>query len=305
MKTNNRYFINNSSDYEKMWRLTRENYNKTGNRATWVFARLEDWKYNLYSENKRFPDFHEESAVLWFSDFGDLLGFVINEDGDSYVNIITKVGYNHLFQEILNWTIKNWAPKYSGIETNAVEDQVHEIKALKNTGFKDAGWCELSREYLLKDVTAQENSLPDGYSIVDMVENSNWESKQKLYISAFQNREELNSYDMKTMKYWMKTTSFNPYLHLSVIDKEGNHVSTCYAFTDFDNSMAEIEKVCTLKEQRNKGLAQSVIKECFNRLYKLGIKKAYITGISDEAKATYGKVGISSSKEVINFKLEI
>lgn len=304
MRTTNLSLDNDKNHFELMWKLLKYNYSKKQVKDSWVFARLEDWKYNLYADYKLTPDFFIENARLWFDDFGELLGFAISEDGTCYFDITTKYGYEYLYKNILCWIKDNWGYRHKELTTNIYEDELIEKGFLINEKFNYSHIDEITREFLLKDCNDSPDNI-DGYRILGMDESENWDSLKLLYNKAFNNKQEINAVDKLVMDHWKKTTSFNPHLLIVATNENGDCVSTCYAFIDFDNKMAEIEKVCTLSENRRKGLAKTVIKECFYRLNKIGIKKAYITGGSEEAIATYGKVGEHTSRNSVNYTLKL
>lgn len=81
-------------------------------------------------------------------------------------------------------------------------------------------------------------------------------------------------------------------------------MSTCVGFYDPASKMAEIEKVCTHRHYRRLGLGEAVIRECFQRLKKRGIQKAYITGYSGEANGLYEKLGPCKHKQWFHYELE-
>ena len=83
---------------------------------------------------------------------------------------------------------------------------------------------------------------------------------------------------------------------LSIINPQGEHVAGCEAFIDYENGVAEIERVCTHSGYRRRGLAKAVIESCFHRLRSHGIYTAYITGWNEATNNLYGKLG--HSKEV-------
>jgi ribosomal protein S18 acetylase RimI-like enzyme len=75
-------------------------------------------------------------------------------------------------------------------------------------------------------------------------------------------------------------------------------------FHDPVYGIAEIEKVCTHYRYRRQGFGEAVIRECFQRLKKAGMKKAYITGYSEGANALYEKLGACWQKQWFHYELK-
>jgi ribosomal protein S18 acetylase RimI-like enzyme len=74
-------------------------------------------------------------------------------------------------------------------------------------------------------------------------------------------------------------------------------------FNDPAYGVAEVEKICTHSQYRRQGLAEAVIRECFQRLKKRGIERAYITGYSEEANGLYEKLGPCGHKQWFHYEL--
>jgi ribosomal protein S18 acetylase RimI-like enzyme len=94
-------------------------------------------------------------------------------------------------------------------------------------------------------------------------------------------------------------------LDLSVITPEGIHAAGCVGFSDPASGSAEVEKVCTQNQYQRKGLAEAVIRECFQRLRQRGIQWAYITGYSTRANALYEKLGPCKQKQWFHYECKV
>jgi len=137
----------------------------------------------------------------------------------------------------------------------------------------------------------------------EMIRNPDLKGKAYLYCNVWRNLNEVSSFDMLKYEYNRESPCFNPKFDLSLVDENGRHVSSCVAFIDHKNNYAEIEKVCTHNENRNRGFAETIIRECFRRLYKDGIQYAYITGYSNAARNLYGKLGAVKSRNWFSYTL--
>jgi hypothetical protein len=48
---------------------------------------------------------------------------VLSQDGENIFFISTQPGYNHLYGEILDWTLANWGPRYASVVAEVNEGQ--------------------------------------------------------------------------------------------------------------------------------------------------------------------------------------
>lgn len=292
-------------DFERMYRFLQEDYAAKRDDFIWLFSRLGDWKYGLWHEQKYFPSFFRKHAQLWFDEGERLLGFVLSEDGGSDIAVLVREGHDDLYDTLLAWTITHWGPRYGTLKIEVHSRPAAALQALARAGFISRGEVAVTRVY---DLTAQATRpvhLRPGYRIVDMVGNSDWRSKGLLYRSGFHDEDHVTALDLLKFEYNRESPAYNPAFDLSVITADGAHVSTCVGFADPAARMAEIEKVCTHARYRRLGLAESVILECFHRLRRNGIERAYITGYGDQANALYEKLGPCARKWWSEYALAI
>jgi GNAT superfamily N-acetyltransferase len=289
------------NDFEKMWRFIQQDYVQKQNRFIWLFSRLGDWKYGLWHEKKYFPSFFRNHAQLWVDDFDQLFGFVLSEDGGNIFFIFTLHGYEYLYADILEWTIQHWRPRYATLKTEVHEYQDEALAQLESSGFRSLGVVATTREYdLLANQAAKLNS---GFRIVDMGANADYRGKALLYVNAFENRSQVSELDLLKFEYSRESPAYDACFDLSVLTAAGMHVASCVGFNDPACGVAEIEKICTHHQYRRQGLAKAVIRECFRRLKKRGIKKAYITGYSAEANGLYEKLEPCQHKQWFHYEL--
>jgi GNAT superfamily N-acetyltransferase len=292
----NRPFNERQKDFEEMWQLLIDDYSDKKDQFIWTIGRLGDWKYGCWDENKCIPNFMRKNAQLWFNNFDELIGFVISENCDSNFSILSKRGYEFLYSEMLVWVKTNWSNREGELATEVHEFQYSFIDSLQKEGFNKKNLIAVTRQYNLCDKAEEIYFLGNEYAIEDMFINPDLEGKVKLYNNAWRNENEITKYDLLKYEYNRESPCFNPKFDLSVVDRNGLHISSCVAFIDYKNNYAEIEKVCTHTEYRRKGFAEAVIRECFKRLYSEGIQYAYITGYSTGAKSLYDKLGAIKTK---------
>lgn len=301
MKPHHRPFDETRNDFEKMWRFLEEDYGHKQERFIWHYSRLGDWKYGLWCEHKYVPSFFRRHAELWLDAFEQLLGFVLSEDGEEVFFILTLQGYEYLYAEILAWTLQNWGPRFPRLLTEVHEYQPEALAALQSKGFRREGLAATTRQYDLLEKAAEPGRLPAGYRIVDMCENGDFRSKSLLYKAGFSDEDHVTEFELLRFEYSRENPAYDPRFDLSVITPEGIHVAGCVGFHDPVYGIAEIEKVCTHFHYRRLGLAEAAIKECFERLKKAGMNKAYITGYSEGANALYEKLGPCWQKQWFHY----
>ncbi|MDY6878504.1 MAG: GNAT family N-acetyltransferase [Chloroflexota bacterium] len=291
------------NDFEKMWRFLQQDYAQKQDRFIWLVSRLGDWKYGLWNEKKYIPSFFPNHAQLWVDGFDQLLGFVLSEDGGNIVFIFTLHGYEYLYAEILDWTIRHWGSRYDTLKTEVHEYQVETLAEFESRDFRSLGVVATTREYDLSAKGKEAVRLSPGFRIADMGEHADYRNKALLYVNAFENRSQVSEFDLLRFEYSRENPAYDPCLDLSVVTLEGVHVASCVGFADPVYGVAEIEKICTHSEYRRRGLAEAVIKECFRRLRERGIERAYITGYGEGANRLYEKLGPCKHKQWFHYEL--
>ena len=136
-----------------------------------------------------------------------------------------------------------------------------------------------------------------------MRDGEDYFGKAMLYVNAFEGRTEISDYDLLRFEYSRENPAYDPSFDLSVVADDGTHVASCVGFNDPAHSVAEVEKICTHQQYRRRGLAEAVIRECFHRLQRRGIERAYITGYSDEANRLYERLGPCWHKRWFHYEL--
>jgi ribosomal protein S18 acetylase RimI-like enzyme len=305
MLAHSRPFDITRNDFGKMWRFLQRDYVQKQDRFIWLFSRLGDWQYGLWNEKKYLPSFFRNHAQLWVDGFDQLLGFVLSEDGDNIFFIFTLHGYEYLYADILEWTIEHWGSRYATLKTEVHEYQGKALVQLEKRGFRSLGLVATTRKY---DLLARESDvvrLNPGFQIVDMGEDADYRSEALLYVNAFENRSQVSEFDLLRFEYSRESPAYDPRFDLSVVTSEGMHVASCVGFNDPAYGVAEVEKICTHNQYRRQGLAEAVIRECFQRLKTRGIERAYITGYSEEANRLYEKLEPCEHKQWFHYELGI
>lgn len=292
----NRPYNPDGPDFANMWHLVQQDYARRKDSFVWLVSRFGDWKYGCWREAKYFPMFFRRNAQLWLDGFGDVKGFVLSEDGENIFFIFTRQGYDHLYPEILDWTIANWGPRYGSLLAEVNECQPDFLAALAQRGFANLGEVAITRAYQVADQAAASQAaagspLPPGFRAVSIAEEPDYAGKRKVQRSGFSGQDDVREIDLLTYEYSRESNAYDPALDISVVAPNGEHVASCLGFIDPVNKIAEIERVCTHADHRQRGYAFAAIRDCFRRLHARGYTRAYITGYSREANGLYEKLG--------------
>lgn len=303
MAVRSRPFDAAQNDFETMWCFLERDYANRQDSFVWQPSRLGDWMYGLWNEKKYIPSFFRNHAQLWVDDFGELVGFVLSENGDEIIFVFAAQGYEYLYAEILSWVILHWQPRYGTLKTEVHEYQPEALAALADCGFSSSGVVATTRAYDLLAGRDDTPRLSPQYHIEDMRTNGNWLGKALLYNNGFSGKDAVSDFERLRFEYSRENPAYDPAFDLSVLAADGTHVSGCVGFTDWVNGVAEVEKVCTHNQFRRQGLGEAVIRACFQRLRQRGIRRAYLTGYSSTANALYQKIGPCWQKQWFHYML--
>jgi ribosomal protein S18 acetylase RimI-like enzyme len=278
------------ADFVQMWRLLQADYARRGDNFVWLVSRFGDWKYGCWREAKLFPAFFRRHAQVWVDGFDEVQGFVLSEDGENIFFIVTAPGYDHLYDEILDWTATQWGPRYGSLLAEVNEGQPDALAALARRGFMDLGHIATTRAYAVAEQAALPSMLPAGFRVVSIAEEPDYLGKRQLQCNAFSGRNEVRELDLLTYEYSRESSAYDPWLDLSIVAPDGQHVASCVGFVDPRNHISEIERVCTHSDHRQRGYALAVIRACCQRLQVRGVGRAYITSYGAEANNLYEKL---------------
>ena len=297
MNTTHRNYSEERGDFNRLARFFTVNPVNRRTHTTWCLGRFVDWKYGLYPNKRAFASFCDENAHIWFDGFGELAGFAVSESGDAGFSLLTLDGYRFLYEEMLQWVLDQWQRRVSArthFSTEITEYQDWELKILERYGFR----CEspyFTRRFDLTGELAPRFPLEPGFTIVDMKRHPNFRAQGILRANAFQKKNDLTEEELndrlKYFNYNMQGPLYHPETDLSVMAEDGRFASGCEALINAQCLEADIERVCTHSDFRQRGFARVVIQECLCRLKAIGIHNAYITGYSPEAIGLYGSLG--------------
>lgn len=290
-------------DFANMWHLVQQDYARRRDNFIWLVSRFGDWKYGCWREVKYFPMFFRRNAQLWLDGFDEVKGFVLSEDGENVFFIFTRLGYDHLYGDILDWMIANWGPRYDSLMADVNEGQADALETLAQRGFTNLGEVATTRAYVVANQAAAGSPLPPGYRVVSIAEEPDYFGKRKVQRSGFSGQNDVREIDLLTYEYSRESNAYDPALDVSVVAPDGEHVASCVGFVDPANNISEIERVCTHMDHRRRGYAFAAILDCFRRLHARGYTRAYITGYSSEANGLYEKLGPANRTRWYRYQL--
>jgi GNAT superfamily N-acetyltransferase len=292
-----------SNDFKKLSQFIIQDNQAKREYFVWQLGRIIDWKYGLWKNEKYFPNFFRKNAQLWVDYFDEIVGFAISENGDNMFTIFIKDSYTYLYEIIVLWVIEHWKNRGGALTTELTEERTAQMQTLIKHGFVSKGISEVTRMYKLTEMEILEPVLENGFELVDMATHYDPVGQAKLKLNAFRNQDNVSAIDLLAYEYVRESPIYKPEFDLAIINAQGEYVAGCEAFIDYDNQVAEIERVCTHSEYRRKGLAKAVIHACFHRLRKHGIPTAFITGMSAEAINLYGKLDYAREINRVYFEL--
>jgi GNAT superfamily N-acetyltransferase len=194
----------------------------------------------------------------------------------------------------------------SGFSTEITEYQALEAKVLERNGFYVESEF-FARRFDLTGELAPRFPLEPGFVIVDLQSQPDYRAQGLLRANAFQKKNSLTEEEMGNRLWFYNHSHTGPIYHpqadLCIMAEDGRFVAGCEALINAHGLEAEIERVCTHSDFRQRGFARAVIQECLCRLKDLGLANAYITGYSQAAMALYGSLG--AVDEVKSFVYEM
>ena len=298
MQTTHRYYAEESGDFNRLAHFFITTGGAPRSLSTWCLGRVVDWKWALYDSKRAYPAFCNQNAHLWFDGYGELAGFAISEGGESDFHVLTLDGYRFLYEEILEWVLENWKDRIPEkgpcFSTEITEHQGWEIRMLERHGFRSTHTYYTRRFDLTRELPPRPPLAP-GFIIVDLKSHPDYHAQAFLRANAFQKKSSLTDEELNDrLKYFNHSVHgpiYHPDTDLYVMTENGQFVSGAEALINAHCLEADIERICTHSDFRQRGFARAVTLECLHRLQEIGLRNAYITGYSPAAIALYGSMG--------------
>lgn len=306
MKTTHRDYSEPAGDFNLIAHFLADHNAAVRRYSTWCIGRFVDWKFGLYESKRAFPSFTEQNAHLWFDGYDRLAGFVISENGDAGIALVTLEGYRFLFEEMLQWALAAWAGRGPRFSIEITEHQAYEAAVLERHGFART-WTFYVRRFDLTSELAPGAPLEPGFSLVDMASHPDYRSQRILRDNAFKDGYVPTEEDLQREMILYNYSHHGPLYHaptdICVMAPDGRMVAGCEALIDGRNAEADIERVCTHSDFRQRGFARAAIQECLYRLKEMGMRAAYITGYGEAAVALYGSLGATSEMKAYVYEM--
>ncbi len=267
----------------------------------WEAGRMNCWNSDLHGPKDRNDPFFENSVHLWLDD-DEVVALVISEYGDNDLFIEIKIGYEYLSDKILSWVVDVWSVGKSMIKIFCYHDDEEKIELLKRYGLKFHGNSEFKRHYQI-DTINYDYTLHSDYQIKAFYEEPNHGSRIELVQSAFDN----STYNRENLDSLQNSADYVKELDLAAISKDGTYAAYCVGWRyPGTTTKGYIEPVGTHVDHRRKGLASSVIKECFIRMKAIGITEVIIgtSPIPGPSTYLYESLSPSRNRKVLDFRLE-
>jgi|CXWK01.1.fsa_nt_gi GNAT superfamily N-acetyltransferase len=305
MNTTHRPYSEAGGDFGRLAHFFLDDAANIRGRSTWCLGRIVDWKWAVYVDKQQTPFFTDDNAHLWFDGFGNLAGFVVSESGDAEFAILTQAGYRFLFEEMVCWALDTWADRGPGFAIEITEEQAVEAAILERHGFVRAAtfW---TRRFDLTRPLVPPPPLEPGFRLVDMAAHPDYRGQRLLRYNAFHQGAAYTPEELPHALMLDEVARRNPIYHaptdICVMAPDGRLVAGCEALIDARNLEADIERVCTHSDFRQRGFARAAIVECLYRLKAMGIHSAYIMGYSEAALALYGSLGAVDEQEAYTYE---
>ena len=298
MRTTHRNYSEEHGDFNRLAHFFIVTGGEPRAQSGWCIGRIVDWKWARYENKRAYAAFCDENAHLWFDGFGELAGFAISESGDAGFHVLTLDGYRFLYEEILQWVLVNWKDrileKGPCFSTEITEHQCWEARILERYGFRPTDTFFTRRFDLTRELPARP-SLEPGFLIVDMKSHPDYRAQAILRANAFQKKSNLTEEELNTrLKFYnhsLQGPIYHPDTDLCVMAEDGRFVAGAEALINAPCLEADIERICTHSDFRQRGFARAVTLECMYRLKETGLRNVYITGYSEAAIALYGSLG--------------
>jgi GNAT superfamily N-acetyltransferase len=298
MKTAHRYYSEENGDFNRLAQFFFKVGGVPRSQSTWCLGRIVDWKWAVYDNKRAYTAFCNENAHLWFDGYGELAGFAISESGDPGFHVLTLDGYRFLYEEMLQWVLENWKERIPDkgpcFSTEVTEHQGWEIRVLERSRFRCTDTL-FTRRFDLTQELLSRTPLEPGFVIVDLKSHPDYRAQAFLRANAFQKKSGLSEEELhdrlKHTNHSNQGPIYHPEIDLCVMAEDGRFVSGAEALINAHCLEADIERVCTHSDFRQRGFARAVSLECLYRLKEIGIRNAYITGYSPAAIALYGSMG--------------
>jgi len=161
-------------------------------------------------------------------------------------------------------------------------------------GFREDGRESNVRTYTLRQYDFSYDLMP-GCRMLSFQEYGDDDSRVKVAEDAFGNQ----SYSEPRLRSLQNSPSYQPELDLVVVNLQSDSVAYCMGWTEENHpTSGYIEPMGTRTDYRRKGLGTTLAKECFRRLYGMGVVQVSIASAPepDSSNILYESLNPVSTK---------
>lgn len=304
MKYTVKYYDPKSDDFQLLSSFVQKHSNHISENTSWSFQRFIDWRYGHIAQEE---EFCSKTLIKFLDETNEILGVAINEDGRDMLTLLTDKVSPELFERFLHDAIERLMQGVNPLYMEVSEKQEMEKACIEKMGFVVAGESKKMR-YTLESLEFKDTYSMEGFRVVRMSEEPLYEKQGRLRASAFQGKDNITDEEvlerLKTIQIMKQSPTFNPSTDILIINDEGIAVAGCEPLVNFETKDAEIERVCTHRDFRNRGFSRMVITEAMKSLKNEGIKVAYLSGWNDTTIHLYQSFGPHEVLNIYQYRLE-
>ena len=301
MKIIDRSFTNSDAEYNliKEFLLSVETYPDFDN--NWEPGRMDGWRYSVHAGKE--ADFFRANAHYWQTKVGRVVGLFISEYGENDFFILVHPSCSALFSEVLKWGLEFWAQGKTKMSTSIFINDRQKVEQLTAAGFYEDGHESNVRTYVLRQYDFS-YALKPGFELLTFPEYGNYESRVKLVHNAFDNP----SYSEARLRSLHSSPSYQPDLDLVIVNPQGESVAYCMGWIKENHPKSGyIEPLGTHPDYRRNGFGTALAKECFKRLFSMGVASVSIASNAepDVSNFLYESLKPASTKRAYKYSLSL
>jgi ribosomal protein S18 acetylase RimI-like enzyme len=204
---------------------------------------------------------------------------------------------------VLKWGLEFWARGKIKISTSIFAYDQQKVEQLTTAGFYEDGHEANVRTYALRQYDFSYDLKP-GFQILSFQEYGDYASRVKLVQNAFDN----SSYSEARLRSLQSSPSYLAKLDLVIVNPQGESVAYCMGWIEESNPKSGyIEPMGTHKDYRRNGFGTALAKECFRRLYDMGVERASIASHAEPniSNFLYESLNPVSIKRAYRYSLDL
>ncbi len=248
----------------------------------WSADRMNFWRYAVHGKKEQNDTFFKDNVMLWCEN-EKIIALFISEYGRNDAFIETHPDHKSLYNEILNWTLTDWANEKEEILIDVVSSNNERIEILKENGYSFKEHTENERYYDLNTVDLN-YKLEEGFKIESFLDNKNYDSRVDLVKSAFDN----TNYSKENLLSIHNSPDYQRDLDLCISSNDDKLVAYCIGWHHkTSKKTGYVEPIGTHADYRKRGFASAITKECFKRLKAQGKEIVEISSYAEPDPSNY------------------